>query len=92
MAWQGAENGIFVEFSLCLSRACLGKIIVFIYKWLKNAVFRRTLPYPGEVYARWLQYCSLGTVTRIHSAPSLSRLPWEFGAVRANTLSFLVRF
>jgi hypothetical protein len=24
-----------------LSRACLGKMIVFIYKWLKNAVFRR---------------------------------------------------
>jgi hypothetical protein len=29
------------EFSLCLSRACLGKMIVCIYKWLKNAVFRR---------------------------------------------------
>jgi hypothetical protein len=29
------------EFSLCLSRACLGKMFVFIYKWLKNAVFRR---------------------------------------------------
>eukprot|EP01043_Picozoa_sp_COSAG02_P066264 COSAG02_NODE_10253_length_1986_cov_1.951245_2_plen_240_part_01 len=38
------------------------------------------LPYPGEVYARWLQYCSLGAVTRIHSAPSMSRLPWRFGA------------
>ena len=31
----------FFEFSLCLSRACLGKMIIFIYKWLKNAVFRR---------------------------------------------------
>jgi hypothetical protein len=37
----GAKNGIFFEFSLCLSRACLGKMIVLIYKWLKNAVFRR---------------------------------------------------
>ena len=36
--------------------------------------------YPGEVYARWLQFCALGTVTRMHSAPSLSRLPWKFGA------------
>jgi hypothetical protein len=26
----GAKNGIFFEFSLCLSRACLGKMIVFI--------------------------------------------------------------
>jgi hypothetical protein len=31
----------FFEFSLCLSRACLGKIIVSVYKWLKMAVFRR---------------------------------------------------
>jgi hypothetical protein len=30
------ENGTFFEFSLCLSRACLGKIIHFIYKWLKK--------------------------------------------------------
>jgi hypothetical protein len=35
------RNGIFFEFSLCLSRACLGKMFVFMYKWLKNAVFRR---------------------------------------------------
>eukprot|EP01046_Picozoa_sp_COSAG06_P057595 COSAG06_NODE_11278_length_1534_cov_1.241812_2_plen_130_part_00 len=27
----GAKNGIFFEFSLCLSRACLGKMIVYIY-------------------------------------------------------------
>ena len=25
------ENGLFFEFSLCLSRACLGKIIIFIH-------------------------------------------------------------
>jgi hypothetical protein len=37
------KNGIFLEFSLCLSRACLGKMFVFIYKWLKNAVFRTGL-------------------------------------------------
>ena len=29
--------------SLCLSRACLGNMIVLICKWLKNAVFRRRL-------------------------------------------------
>ena len=48
----GAKNGIFFEFSLCLSRACLGKMFVFIYKWLKNVVFRR-LPRRREV-ARWV--------------------------------------
>eukprot|EP01046_Picozoa_sp_COSAG06_P037655 COSAG06_NODE_4273_length_4410_cov_5.289754_6_plen_101_part_00 len=29
----------FFEFSLCLSRACLGKMIVFIYKWRKKWAF-----------------------------------------------------
>jgi|EP01046_Picozoa_sp_COSAG06_P049881 hypothetical protein len=29
----------FLEFSLCLSSACLGKMIVFVYKLLKNAGF-----------------------------------------------------
>jgi hypothetical protein len=36
---QVRKTASFLEFSLCLSRACLGKMIVFIYKWLKNAVF-----------------------------------------------------
>jgi ABC-type multidrug transport system fused ATPase/permease subunit len=45
------KTASFFEFSLCLSRACLGKMIVSIYKWLKNAVFRRTttlLGYAGK--------------------------------------------
>ena len=29
----------FCLFSLCLSRACLGKMFVFIHKWLKKTVF-----------------------------------------------------
>eukprot|EP01046_Picozoa_sp_COSAG06_P099421 COSAG06_NODE_45538_length_354_cov_0.603922_1_plen_64_part_01 len=33
------ENGLFFEFSLCLSRAYLGKLIIFMYKWLKKTVF-----------------------------------------------------
>ena len=31
--------GTFSQLFLCLSRACLGKKIVFIYKWLKRGVF-----------------------------------------------------
>jgi hypothetical protein len=31
-----ARKRPFFEFSLCLSRACLGKMLVFIYKWLKK--------------------------------------------------------
>jgi hypothetical protein len=30
------KTPLFFEFSLCLSRACLGKMSVFIYKWRKN--------------------------------------------------------
>ena len=33
------KRHLFFEFSLCLSRACLGKMFVFMYKWRKNAVF-----------------------------------------------------
>ena len=33
------EKRSFFEFFLCLSRACLGKIIIFIYKWLKKTRF-----------------------------------------------------
>ena len=35
-----SENTCLFEFSLCLSRACFGKMIVFMYKWLKRRVFR----------------------------------------------------
>jgi hypothetical protein len=36
------ENGTFFEFFLCSSRACLGKIMHFIYKWLKKCRFLAT--------------------------------------------------
>ena len=39
MIAQLQQNGLFLEFSLCLSRACLGKVIIFLYKWVKNTVF-----------------------------------------------------
>ena len=44
-----AGRSVF-EFSLCLSRACLGKKIIFIYEWLKKTVFLPGRPcarYPG---------------------------------------------
>jgi len=45
----GAKNGIVLEFSIRLSRACLGKMLVFIYILLKNAVFRRDPSLDPEV-------------------------------------------
>jgi hypothetical protein len=54
LATQVRKTASFFEFSLCLSRACLGKMIVFIYKWLKKcrfsqgiATFVATIPDPG---------------------------------------------
>ena len=41
-AQKQVRNGIFFLVSLCLSRACLGKMIVFIYKWLKMPFFAGT--------------------------------------------------
>jgi hypothetical protein len=45
-AWLRDDSGTETafEFSLCLSRACLGKIIVFIYKWLKNRRLSHVFP------------------------------------------------
>ena len=36
---EACRNTSFFEFSLCLSRACLGQNIAFIHKWLKKTVF-----------------------------------------------------
>jgi hypothetical protein len=37
------KTPFFFEFSLCLSRACLGKMLIFSIKWRKNGVFYLTL-------------------------------------------------
>jgi ABC-type phosphate/phosphonate transport system ATPase subunit len=33
------QINVIMSLGACVSRACLGKIIVYIYKWRKNAVF-----------------------------------------------------
>lgn len=39
-----------------------------------------TTKYPPEVYARWVQFCSMGTIYRIHSSHnSKGRQPWLMG-------------
>lgn len=44
----------FFEFSLCLSRACLGKLMHFIYKWRKKCFLpSRHLILSGGVF-HWL--------------------------------------
>jgi len=35
------KTHLFSQLSLCLSRACLGKMIIFIYKWRKRYAFSR---------------------------------------------------
>jgi hypothetical protein len=38
------EEKRYVELSLCLARACLGKMIVLMYKWLKKTVSTHQRP------------------------------------------------
>eukprot|EP00039_Didymoeca_costata_P007693 m.102787 g.102787 ORF g.102787 m.102787 type:complete len:852 (-) comp13786_c0_seq1:34-2589(-) len=39
-----------------------------------------SVQYPPEVYSRWVQFCSLGTIYRIHSSSkSKGRRPWTIG-------------
>ena len=44
---MACRNASFFEFSLCLSRACLGKMIIFIYTLMaqKDAFLEATRPY-----------------------------------------------
>jgi hypothetical protein len=51
------------EFSLCLSRVCLGKVMHFIYKWLKKSLSVRAFPCacPEPVMAN-IRFRSLGLV------------------------------
>jgi hypothetical protein len=57
----------FGEFSLCLSRACLGKMLVFIStpKWLKKTAFT----HPGR--ALWER--ALGDIVRLQACPGKGR-------------------
>ena len=43
----------FFEFSLCLSRACLGKMIIFIYKWRKRRFPYRLCSRPSPRTPAW---------------------------------------
>jgi hypothetical protein len=46
---QKKKDTVFSSaFSICLSRACLGRMIISIYKWLKKTVFLKT----GEHWAQ----------------------------------------
>ena len=49
------QTASFFEFFLCLSGACLGKMIVYKYKWLENAVFRRCVENAYTEQFRWVQ-------------------------------------
>ena len=46
------QTVVFFEFSLCLSRVCLGKMIVFIYKWLNKWRFSHE-SYPPLIFDRF---------------------------------------
>eukprot|EP01052_Picozoa_sp_SAG31_P006119 SAG31_NODE_278_length_18608_cov_10.304284_11_plen_452_part_00 len=37
-----------------------------------------------EVYVRWIQFCSLSNVFRVHSDPFNDRRPWSFGNATGN--------
>ena len=47
--------------------------------------------YPGEVFVRWVQFCSLGTILRLHSDPQLGRQPWKYGPIAENVSRSFMR-
>jgi hypothetical protein len=63
------ENGLFFSVSLCLSRACLGKKITFIYKMAQKARFYTCRP---------VQRAASLVPTGIAQNPSRSRTAAKF--------------
>jgi hypothetical protein len=60
---SSGETPLFFEFSLCLSRACLGKMMHFIHKWHRKRV--TTFPYQSPRWARRLAWPSASVVARL---------------------------
>ena len=56
-----ARKRHFIEFSLCLSRACLGKIMHLMYKWRKKVTFShlRAVVWIEHLHRHWV-----GGITR----------------------------
>ena len=54
------------EFSLCLSRACLGKIIVFILQWRKNGASLPLIRRPTYVEAAVVEHQRAWRVLQLH--------------------------
>jgi hypothetical protein len=69
------DTPLFFEFSLCLSRVCLGKMIVYMYKWLKKGFFctavRAASPSIGfgAGVSTLTDFPSGGQLMKRHSAP-----------------------
>jgi hypothetical protein len=98
------ENGTFFEFSLCLSRACLGKIMHFIYKWRKKRRFltlhsqpprRLRAPRPRHRSRRLATSASIRIVLREKTASSqfpvnddLPRQAWDKHEDRLLSISY----
>jgi hypothetical protein len=45
VAESPGKTGPFFEFSLCLFRACLGKMMIFSIKWRKNGEFESEISF-----------------------------------------------
>jgi hypothetical protein len=71
------KRHIFFEFSLYLSRACLGKMIVFVYKWLQKCRFSQETLADDEVMKADRRGSKMLAIDRlyikVHTTISISR-------------------
>jgi hypothetical protein len=69
------KTASFFEFSLCLSRACLGKMFVFIYKWRKKTVLSPSAALSNHTKPSWLQRNACNaTPTAVSQQPACRRV------------------
>jgi hypothetical protein len=88
------ENGTFFEFSLCSSRACLGKIMHFIYKWRKKCRFLTwcaTVASSLKICCVVISCCEHSSVGLPAMAPRIAPVLWLIVESTTRFVYFLVR-
>ena len=85
------KNATLVWVSLCLSQACLGKMMRFIYKWRQNGVFRVNLSLLVD-HEQTDGACSLVAARKscAEKRSYFSRVPWRLSRACLGNSPFFI--
>jgi hypothetical protein len=81
------ETPSFVEFSLCLSRACLGKMFVFTYKWLHGV--RRTHAWHARMQQSFRSFKVPSSLSRLRAITMAVAVAVGLGGLLLHLAAFI---